>query len=167
MKPSHYILSGLVAMAILSAGAIAEPPAKKKELPQSGTLSSTGGGGTAARLAGVWGGDGVTGEKESKSEGAPIVGSVSRSGVSSWKASVQNSSVDTYSADLQVVQIGDRGSVVKTDSFSVTLKPGASYERSFSANAASRQADLKMQGWRKLTHNSEKAEKVAAEAAQN
>jgi hypothetical protein len=150
-------------VSVLFCSSVQAEPAKKKELPQTGVLSATGNVGTHINTPGVWGGDSITGGSNEKSSEAPISGSVMRVGSGTWKAIVQNSSIDTYSADLEVAQVNDRGSVVKSDTFSVTLKPGASYERSFSANSSSRQGLLKMKGWKRLTKNSTKSDEASPE----
>lgn len=155
---------GVVSVFVLGGVAFAQSEAtKKKELPQSGMLSATGSSGTHLKTPGVWGGDGLTGGTSESGDSAPISGSVSRTSPGNWKATVQNSSKDTYSADLEVIQVNERGSVVKSDSFSVTLKPGASYERNFSANGSSRQGQLKLKGWKQLTRHAAKGPEAAAE----
>lgn len=118
---------------------------KKKELPKSGTLaSSTTTGYTSRNFDMAWG-------TESGQERAPLSGSVSRTSQSDWVAKIFNNSEDKYSASILVVQFDGRATRLKSDSFSVLLKPGEHSERVIKAAPGSVDAQVNLESWRNLT----------------
>lgn len=142
----------------ISAG-IAEETAKAEKtatpLPKSGSLSvSTSGGQSGVSAPSPWGDGDVIGGS------SPISGSVSRVDGATWKLFIQNSSDDTYTANVEVVQKNDRGSRVKGDSFSYTLKPKAKESRTIASAVNASSAELNLRNWRNLSQE----KKVKAEA---
>ena len=125
-----------------------------KDLPQSGTLSTTVQTGRAANVA-----PGPFGFEElGKSEVSPITGSVSRAKPGEWVVKVfNNSPSDTYSVDVEVLQRNDREVVVKRDAFSYTLKPNSSKEQPVSEGVGVRGAELKLSKYSNLTAKRAKA----------
>jgi hypothetical protein len=62
-----------------------------------------------------------------------------------------NSKVETYTVDIEVVQRNDRGTVVKRDSFSMTLKPGATNNREVAAGVGVLEADLNLLRYKNIS----------------
>jgi hypothetical protein len=159
---SRYLTGVSVALSIVIAASVpgvrveaeAEPAGKKKQLPSSGSLStSISTGAVDRKIPDVWGG------VDSKDE-APIAGSVSRLNPSTWQMKVFNNSSDTYSANLGVVQRNSRGSVVKTDSFSYTLRPNQSESRTISAGLNATEAALDLRSFKNLSQKKRDAERA-------
>ncbi len=120
---------------------------KQRDLPKSGTLStSISTGSVASQIPGVWGGVNAMGD-----DPAPIAGSVSRSSANSWEMKIFNQSEDTYSVNLAVIQTNDRGSQVRSDSFSYTLKPKQSESRSLPAGTGAVTASLDLRSFKNLS----------------
>ena len=145
--------SNLVSEASLVGSAIAEDSdasegeKKKKKLPKSGTLSaSVSSGGATNAVPGAWGAD-----ENGWNGAAPITGSVSRMNPSTWKMFVINESEDEYSVNLSVVQRDQRGTQVKSDSYSYTLKPKQSESRSVSSATNSVSASLELRSFKNLS----------------
>jgi hypothetical protein len=156
------LLTGAAAMGVALAP-VSELRAQEKEeeLPKSGSLSTS----ISTRnrnstsVAEPWGGVNIQGK-----DASPISGSVSKT-QKGYVARMFNNSEDTYSVSVRVVQLGKNDNTLKTDSFSMTLKPGQSMERPVSAAPGVFSADLKLENWRKLTDNKKKKEAPAAEGA--
>lgn len=128
---------------------------KKKKLPKSGILSSSvSTGAVTNNIPQTWGSDSDTSGTE-----APIAGSVSRMNPSSWQMKVFNQSKDTYSINVSVIQRDDRGSQVKTDSYSYTLKPGQNESRTVSAGNNSTNAVLELRSFTNLSERQRQREK--------
>jgi len=158
---SRYLTGVSVALSIVIAASVpgvrveAQPAGKKKQLPSSGSLStSISTGAVDRKIPDVWGG------VDSKDE-APIAGSVSRLNPSTWQMKVFNNSSDTYSANLGVVQRNSRGSVVKTDSFSYTLRPNQSESRTIPAGLNATEAALDLRSFKNLSQKKRDAEKAS------
>lgn len=142
-------------------------PTKKPQLPKSGVLSSISSGNRGESTAAPWGLTSGTGSAESKSDSvSPISGSVSRLDQKTWNAVVVNSAKVPYSASLAVEQLGQRGNVVKSDSFSYTMKPGAKETRTVSAASTSVSARLVLRSWKKLGKDPEELEEERKAAEQ-
>jgi hypothetical protein len=117
-----------------------------KDLPKSGLLSGTYSLETdSTAVSEPWGNTGSAANSNS-----PITGSVSRISKQQWKASVFNNSEDSFSVSVKVKQIDSRGSVVKSDYFSASLKPKNSAERQFSSASSALNAELELLSWKKL-----------------
>ena len=127
----------------------------KKELPKSGSLSFSGsaGGNGSFGVGMPWGSD--------EQGDSPISGSVSRAGTDAWMMRVFNNSKDTYSVSLRVVQKNERGTQVKSDSFSYVLKGGQKAERKVSSVPASKAGELMLDKWKNLTPKKKKEDKGA------
>ena len=140
-------ISTCVVIATSSFGHADTAKPKNTPLPKRGTLSvSGGGGGQDYSIPGEWGGsDASTGDAP------PVSGSVSRINKETWQVRMFNNSKDAYSANVAVIQTDDAFKQVKSDYFSVTLKPGEKDTRTFPAGAGSKSAELKLQGWKNLT----------------
>ena len=121
---------------------------KDKDLPKSGSLSST-------RMTGQVSNAvpepfGVV--DPSGREVSPITGSVSRVDNDTWIMKVfNNSSTETYTVDVEVLQRDERGSVVKRDAYSYTLQPKATTSREVSSALHVRAADLNLTKYRNVT----------------
>ena len=119
---------------------------KKEELPQKGVLSTTVTKSYKnAKLDIPWGSTDAVGGGVS-----PITGSVSRFSEKEWLVKVFNNSDKRYSFNVKVTQYSDRGSQVKSDSFSYTLKPKESVDRKLSRSSGARDAQLSLEGWKAL-----------------
>lgn len=122
-------------------------PKKQKDLPRSGSLSSSISGIHDSRaIPGPWGGVDVKGETAS-----PITGSVSKISANKWQMRVFNNSEDSYSVSLAVHQYNRVGTKIKSDSFSYSLRPGASAERTLSSLAETEQCTLDLVNWKKTS----------------
>lgn len=132
---------------------------KDKDLPATGVLSSTTQGGFAVNnVAEPFGGEDPSGRSVS-----PITGSVVRGPGDRWFLKVfNNSEADTYSVDVEVIQLNANRAVVKRDAFTYTLKPGSSKEGSVGSGVGTKSAQLTLSGYHNLT--ARKAERAAAEA---
>lgn len=126
---------------------------KEKQFPKSGTLASTSGGGTSVS----GGGFGKTALSEEDTP--PIGGSVNKQG-NQWIAHVANNSSAAVSASFKVVQVGKNGNNIKSDSFSASLAPGKSMDRTFSSNPMAVSARLEVLNWK----SNRKKEEPSAEA---
>jgi hypothetical protein len=158
-KAALACLLALSAQVVCFAGAQAEEAEKKSTpLPQSGSLStSMQTGNVNNKIPDVWGGNDPSGEKQ-----PPVSGSVSRKNADTWIMRVFNTSEDTYSVDLEVVQFNERGAKVKGDFMSYVLKPGVSKERELRAGLGAREAQLNLRRYRKF--ETKKPQKKTAEA---
>ncbi len=126
---------------------------KKKELPKSGSLSMSGSfGGGKVVMEPAWGSD----TDSSADAGAPISGSVARLNERNWEARIINNSKKSYAVDLEMLQYDQKGSTVKRDSFSYTLKPGQTQARTVSASLNSTAAELKLSKWKSLGDKAKK-----------
>ncbi len=79
----------------------------------------------------------------------PISGSVSKHG-NDLVVKVFNNSEDKYRVTFKLIQYGDRGNKVKSDSFSYTLDGGESRERTYKRRSTTKHEELKVENWRKL-----------------
>lgn len=142
--------------------AYAAPDAPKKELPRSGTLSGTSVSGTGGKSV-----DAPWGSEDVINGGAPISGSVSKVSERQWNMRIFNNSEDTYSVDLEVAQLNERNTKVKSDHYSYTLRPKQTAERSISAYSNTKQCTLNLLSWKNLTEHKKDAEptKTAATAS--
>lgn len=159
------VLAAASGLLLCSASALAQAPdrakdqAQKKELPKSGSLSSSITGGYQNRaVAEPWGGTDSQGENV-----APISGSVFRNGPRDWKMTIFNNSDDTYSVSVEVAQYGSTGNKIKGDNFSYTLRPRGSEERLVTGNDKTKDAQLNLRSWRKI--GGSKPTPAAAQAA--
>lgn len=154
---------GVIGMSVLLLVAGALPAAaenetkaeKKEELPKSGVLSrsgTAGGGRKSTTVAMPWGG-----VDQASQSTAPIAGSVSKISAREWKAFIVNNSEDTYEVDVRVVQLDKRGTQVKTDSFSYTLKPKQAVERMVAATFSTMDAQLMLERWKLLSAKKKEA----------
>ncbi|RMG40378.1 MAG: hypothetical protein D6719_11095 [Candidatus Dadabacteria bacterium] len=150
---SKYILKCLtilVFLLVLTSPALAlDEQEEEEKLPPSGTLASTVGGGYGdARVDIPWGSD--------AKGGAPISGSVSRAADGKWLMKVFNNSEDIYDVNLEVVQYDSRGRKIKSDHFTYRLKPGGSEERIVSGRSNTKNAALRLNGWKKISTKKKK-----------
>ena len=121
----------------------------KEEFPKSGVLSRSVTTGYDSRNVEMpWTKKGAS---TGLDEVAPISGSVSKISNKQWRMKVFNNTEDTYSVSLKVVQVTASGSYLKSDSFSYTLKPKQSEERTVSSTEATADASLELLSWKKLT----------------
>lgn len=119
------------------------PAAKKKQLPKSGSLSSSGTLGTGDHAVGLpWGSDAIRG-------GAPVSGSVSKANEKQWTLKLFNNSKDTYDVNLSVMQFNERKVRVKTDHYSYKLGPRAKTQRQVSSAIGAAFAELSLDSWKK------------------
>ena len=132
---------------------------KEKELPPSGTLSSSSSAGYGGHAVDApWGADVISG-------GAPVSGSISRLGGNKWVMKVfNNSEEDKYSVDLKIVQTNNRGKQVKSDYYTYTLGPKKSAERTIRVNNSTQNCSLQLQSWKKIGGKKKKKEEAPAAA---
>jgi hypothetical protein len=130
-----------------------QPPAqetesqkKEKRLPKSGVLAVSKQGGAGSKEVPMpWGGVDQQGE-----EVAPIGGSVYKFNSEEWEAKISNNSkTDRYSANISVQLYNELGSVVKTQSFSLSLAPGESAVRKVKGAASAKSGQLTLRSWKK------------------
>ncbi len=136
-----------------------EVPRKPTYAP-SGLLSQTKntGGGGSANLEMPWGSEGVSQESN-----APITGSVYRNSPTEWESKVFNNSSDaTFSASIKVTQQNPSGGSVKSDFFSVTLKPGESHVQQFRSANNTANAQLDLLSWREVSKKMQPTPKAVA-----
>ncbi len=126
---------------------LTEEEKKEANLPKNGVLSVTGDGG--------YGAVSVPGFVDPDLQGKemPLIsGSVVRSGRKEWVASVFNNSKESeYHVAIRVRQLGKGNSTIKSDSFSVSLKPGERSERRIGGSENAVGAELSLESWRKLS----------------
>lgn len=139
-------------------GVVAEVK-KDKELPSRGVLSSTTQGGFAVNnVAEPFGGEDPSGRSVS-----PITGSVVKGPGDRWILKVfNNSETDTYSVDVEVIQLNGNRALVRRDAFTYLLKPGTSKEGSVSSGVGTKTAQLTLSSYHNLT--ARKVERDAAES---
>lgn len=123
----------------------APTPAKKETpLPKSGVISSSIDSGAGKRVVEMpWGQKDVT-----ESDAPPVSGSVSRLNPREWIIKVFNNSEKTYSVSLRLTQFNARGGQTRGDSFSYTLRPKQSAERTVPSASGSVDAQLKLENWK-------------------
>lgn len=158
MMRAFQLVLGLAITSVVALSVAAQEKApKKKELPQSGVLSSTASTGYNQKsVAGLWGDPYGRGSEA----GAPISGSVSRLSPKEWNMSVSNSSKDPYSVSLEVVQFDARGTRVKGDSFSYTLAPAQRIDRRIASAVNTVDCQLKLLQWKNLAPKKANEEKT-------
>lgn len=123
---------------------------KERKLPKSGVLGVYGTAGPGSAKVDVpWGGVDTTGDKQ-----APLSGSVNKISADEWTVSVQNNSEDRYSANVTAKLMTDSGQVVKTQSYSLSLKPGETTQRSIRGAAAAKVGSLLLRNWKKTESES-------------
>lgn len=133
----------------------------KVSLPSSGVLATTGGGaGMGVKVPGVWGAS----DDASGSGATPLAGSVQKVG-NDWKAVISNNSEDSYSVSLDVYQSNKDGAKIKSDSFSTTLRPKSSSERTFTGASGAVGGTLYLRSWRNLTPKKSVTPTAAVDAA--
>ena len=120
--------------------------AEDKEVPKTGTLSSSvsGGHGTA-EVDLPWQ------ENVFSDERPPLTGSVSRIGAQQWIAKLFNNSEDRYSVSAEVAQYNAKGVKIKSDSYSVVLKPKEVNEREIRGELYTDRANLNLRSWKNLS----------------
>ena len=116
-----------------------------KGLPKHGVLSSTYTAGDQSMSVDVWAKKGAAVDAVS-----PISGSVSRVSDKQWQMKVYNNTDDSFNADVRVKQINSRGNVIKTDSFSLRLKPKESTDRVIAGLSAAADAQLELVSWKRI-----------------
>jgi len=127
-----------------------------KDLPKTGDLAASLSGGYGSReLAEPWGGVDERGDETS-----PITGSISKRNTREWTMRVFNNSDDPYSVQLQVQLYGRTGGATKTDTFSYSLKPKSSAERTILAPVGTEEARLALLSWKNLAPKRGGAEKA-------
>jgi hypothetical protein len=132
-----------------------------KELPKSGSLATSSiSGAASATFPDPFGGNDPSGREVS-----PIAGSVSRLSSERWEMKVFNNADDTYSVSVDVVQRDLRGSEVKRDSFSYTLKPHTSKSEKLAVGPGAELAELTLRNWRNETRKVREKEKQSATPA--
>lgn len=153
-------LLALATIASLGVASVVQAEVKKdKELPRSGVLSSTTQGGLAVNNVP----EPFGGEDPSGREVSPITGSVVKASGERWRLKVTNNSeTDTYTVDVEVVQLNGNRAVVKRDAFTYTLKPKSSKEGSVGSGVGTMTAQLKLSSYHNLTVRN--VERAAAEA---
>ncbi len=137
----------IVFAVLMSASVALADDAKPSKLPKSGLLavsSLSGAGNTVTTDA--FGGEDFTG-----ADVAPITGSVSRVGESSWVCKVFNNSKDEYSINVDLKQHDLNGSQVKFGSYSFRLKPSASDQITVESGFNARRAELWLRSYKNLT----------------
>ncbi|MBX7136679.1 MAG: hypothetical protein K1X83_01755 [Oligoflexia bacterium] len=168
MKNVTLFLVFLCTLTLLCTGAVwaANPDdngaiSKDKQLPKSGSLSSSGDmtAGGSAKVGLPWGSDTFSGAN------APIGGSVFRTSPREWTMKLANNSKDTYSASVAVYQYDKNQRKIKTDNFSYTLKPGQTTQRAIGSAISSTVADLSLLSWKKIGGKTEKTPAAADSAA--
>lgn len=95
----------------------------------------------------------------------PVSGSVSRISDREWRMFIGNNSEDTYSVSLRVLQKNDRGDVLKSDSYSYTLKAKQTEQRSVSSRIGVTNAELVLESWKNLSAKSREKQKAKEESA--
>lgn len=153
MISANLYLRLLVLGVLFCAGpSFAESDAKKKTLPKTGSLSSSGSFGSGSAAVDVpWG------DEDAAKGGAPISGSVSRLDAGQWLMKVFNNSKTAYSVNLEVVQFDKSGKRVKGDFYSYVLQPGKSAERKVGSASSTEYAELKLNNWRKMGKDPDEA----------
>lgn len=157
---SNKVLSIAFASTVFCAGfslflggvAIAEDEkSKEREIPRSGTLSSTVVAGGTESIS-VESNPGAEDVDIFTDQQAPITGSVFKSpSQSEWIARLFNNSESKYSVQVEVVQFDVNQKILKRDSFGITLNPGENSQRMISARANSQQATLNLKSARNLS----------------
>ena len=119
-----------------------------KELPKRGNLSTTFNTGQAASSAPEpFGFDELR-----RDEVSPLTGSISRVKPGEWLVRVfNNSKTDTYSVNVEALQINEHLRVVKRDAFTYTLSPNSSKEQSITAAPGVKGAELNLDQYTNLT----------------
>jgi hypothetical protein len=132
-----------VTLICLSFLAYAESDSSSEQsLPKSGRLASVGVAGShGAQAEGLWAGD-----TKSGGGSAPLAASVRKVG-SNWIVTVNNKSEDQYSASIKLTQTDVNGRELRRDHMTVSLKAGASTERSFRASSNSIGATVDLNSW--------------------
>ncbi|MEY4668464.1 MAG: hypothetical protein RL518_1163 [Pseudomonadota bacterium] len=119
-----------------------------KELPKSGNLSTTFNTGRAASTAPEpFGFDELR-----RDEVSPLTGSISRINPGEWQIRVfNNSKSDTYSVNVEALQLNESLRVVKRDVFTYTLSPNSSKQQSVTAAPGVKGAELNLDRFTNLT----------------
>ena len=135
----------LSVISCLLLGVHAQAETAEKELPKSGSLSTSSAGTSASRaVPDAWGGVDPQGK-----ESAPITGSVSKQTPTKWIARVFNNTDETYTVNLVVNQFNRSNTKIKSDSFSYTLRGKQSAERDITALSTTEQCTLDLVNWTK------------------
>lgn len=145
--PTNIALALVVCFVVSTARAEVK---QDKDLPKRGSLSTSKMTGSVVNNVPA-----IFGEENPYETGtSPITGSVSKVNNTTWIAKLfNNSKLETYSIDIEIVQRNDRGTVVKRDSFSMTLRPGATNSREVSAGVGVLEADLNLLRYKNISKN--------------
>lgn len=114
-----------------------------KGLPRSGVLSSTYSSRFESHSVGIWG-------KKNAAVDAkpPVSGSVSKIS-DRWVMRVFNNSTDAFDVDVRLKQTNSQHKLLRSDNYSLRLKPEESAERSVVALAGSSDAELELLSWKR------------------
>lgn len=145
-----YCFAVAVVTVVVSANSFAQPSKLDaeskilKELPKSGTLSnSVTNGSSATKADGAWGVDSLA------TASAPIGGSTSRVSDREWMMKVfNNSEKKSFRVQVELVQLDKAGARIKGDSFTYTLKPQSSAERSIAVQSNTKNCSLNLVDWK-------------------
>jgi|GEM_PF-4565585 len=141
-----YIISILFIYLFISTNSFSEAEKEDlfKDLPQSGVLSGSQSSLRGGSFDGVFGGADLEGKTAN-----PISGSVSESD-STLIAKVFNNSDKKVRGSFLVIQKSKEGKLIKTDSFSSTLKPNGKFTRNFKKYPRTSSQILKIKSWKIL-----------------
>jgi hypothetical protein len=120
-------------------------PDEMAKLPKSGVLASTEGGQYGKSTNTTWSDVDISGDKM-----APLSASVSRVGTEEWRLRVFNNGKNSYSFTVRVVQLTQSLSTSKSDSFTFSLKPGESAERTVRTGSGATGAKVILDSYKKL-----------------
>lgn len=125
-----------------------------KDLPRSGNLSTTFNTGRAVSTAPEpFGFDELR-----RDEVSPLSGSISKVREGHLEMKVfNNSTTDTYSVNVEALQLNENLSVVKRDSFSYTIPPQGSKQQTLVAAPGVKGAELNLDKYTNLTERKKKA----------
>ncbi len=155
----------LGAVVALAAGPLWAEVRKDKDLPKSGTLSSTSQSGQAVTVVSEPFGF----DDNNAGAVSPITGSVSREGRSGWRTKVfNNSTTDSYSVRVEVLQRNDRRTVVRRDAYTYTIPPKSVKTELVPEGVGVRGAELNLSEYKNLTaQRSKKRDEDAARTQRN
>jgi hypothetical protein len=153
LREAKAVVSVFVGLSLtISSFALAAPgtDAEKerlKKLPKRGTLSSSSTGGTAATTA-----DGNWGVDSTATESAPIGGSASKISKSQWLMKVTNNSQKrSFKVKVELVQTDAKGSRLKGNHYTYTLKPGEEKSQRVDVLANTANCSLNLDDWSEVS----------------
>lgn len=118
---------------------------EEQKLPQRGVISSATQGGAGESID-LWGDQDITSGQKN-----PLSGSVFKLQDGKWGLRlVNNSTGAAYSGTVKIEQLDTLGQVVKGDSFSFSLAPGQTIERSAYGVSTVKNARLVLESWQKV-----------------